>query len=245
MRGIVVNVLRIIGLATFCFITVTYADFTDGLVAYYPFSGNADDASGNEQHGVVTGATLTTDRFGNSAAAYRFDGVDDYISARVTELPYGNAPRTLTAWLMPTRAVVNDAMLGVVVYGAGNNHTLFGLALNPGETPFFWGGYADFYPKMSIPVGTWSFVAVTYRNSTIEMMVNGIVATPTASLLIPPTMESCSLVYLRSMGTDQAGLQVPGTGGLEAVSMMCVFIIALFQHQRLWDFTPTSPPAQG
>ncbi len=52
---------------------------TDGLVAYYPFDGNADDASGNGNHGIVHGATLTMDRFDNADSAYSFDGVDDYI----------------------------------------------------------------------------------------------------------------------------------------------------------------------
>jgi hypothetical protein len=32
---------------------------TNGLVAYYPFNGNANDESGNGNNGVVYGATLT------------------------------------------------------------------------------------------------------------------------------------------------------------------------------------------
>ena len=39
---------------------------TNGLVAYFPFNGNAQDASGNSNNGVVMGgATFGTDRFGN------------------------------------------------------------------------------------------------------------------------------------------------------------------------------------
>ena len=53
---------------------------TNGLVGYWPFNGNANDASGNGNNGTVNGATLTTDRFGNSNNAYYFDGVNDYIS---------------------------------------------------------------------------------------------------------------------------------------------------------------------
>ncbi len=45
-----------------------------GLKAYYPFSGNANDVSGNNNNGTVTGATLTTDRFGNANSAYSFNG---------------------------------------------------------------------------------------------------------------------------------------------------------------------------
>ena len=48
----------------------------NGLVAYYPFSGDADDASGNGNNGVVCGATLTSDRHGNPDSAYYFSGYD-------------------------------------------------------------------------------------------------------------------------------------------------------------------------
>jgi hypothetical protein len=72
----------------FFFVTVsilTYAQVpnyvpTNGLVGWWPFNGNANDLSGNGNNGTVNGATLTTDRFGNSAAAYSFDGVNDFIS---------------------------------------------------------------------------------------------------------------------------------------------------------------------
>ena len=46
-----------------------------GLVAYFPFSGNANDASGNNKNGIVHGAILTTDRFGNANSAYFFGDV--------------------------------------------------------------------------------------------------------------------------------------------------------------------------
>ncbi len=48
----------------------------DGLVAYYPFNGNANDESGNENHGTVSGASLTEDRFGQEQSAYYFDEND-------------------------------------------------------------------------------------------------------------------------------------------------------------------------
>jgi hypothetical protein len=59
--------------------------FKDGLVAHYPFNGNAKDVSGNGNHGVVKGgATLTTDRRGNANSAYSFDGKDDYVEVTLS-----------------------------------------------------------------------------------------------------------------------------------------------------------------
>ena len=47
-------------------------NLSNGLVGYWPFNGNANDESGNGNDGTVNGATLTTDRFGNSNSAYEF-----------------------------------------------------------------------------------------------------------------------------------------------------------------------------
>ena len=52
---------------------------TDGLIGYWPFNGNANDESGNGNHGKVNGATLTEDRNGKANSAYSFDGVSSFI----------------------------------------------------------------------------------------------------------------------------------------------------------------------
>ena len=49
----------------------------NGLVAEYLFDGNANDSSGNGYNGTVQGATLITDRFGRTNAAYSFNGISN------------------------------------------------------------------------------------------------------------------------------------------------------------------------
>lgn len=49
----------------------------NGLIAWYPFSGNANDGSGNGNNGTVNGAALTTDRFSAANSAYYFNGNAD------------------------------------------------------------------------------------------------------------------------------------------------------------------------
>lgn len=68
---------------------------TNGLVAWYPFNGNAIDGSGNDNNGTVDGATLTTDRFGNLNHSYSFDGVNDKIVVPNPQ-QLGNNPINLT-----------------------------------------------------------------------------------------------------------------------------------------------------
>ena len=50
-------------------------------MAYYPFNGNANDESGNDNNGTVNGVTnLTTDANGTTQKAYSFSGGNgDYI----------------------------------------------------------------------------------------------------------------------------------------------------------------------
>lgn len=47
-------------------------DLSNGTVAYYPFNGNANDESGNGLNGIVSGATLSSDRFNQAGKAYNF-----------------------------------------------------------------------------------------------------------------------------------------------------------------------------
>ena len=77
-----------------------------GLVAYYPFNGNANDESGNGIHGSINGATLTTDRFGNDSSAYSFDGQNDYIDLGIN---FTNVfvPFSVSAWIYKTGMVRN------------------------------------------------------------------------------------------------------------------------------------------
>ncbi len=70
---------------------------TNGLVGYWPFNGNANDASGNGNNGMVNGATLANDRFGNTNSSYVFDGVNDYIGTNLSGIT-GQNSRTISFW---------------------------------------------------------------------------------------------------------------------------------------------------
>jgi gliding motility-associated-like protein len=54
-------------------------NLNSGLLAYYPFNGNANDASGNGNNATFNNATLTNDRLGNPNSAYVFNGIDNFI----------------------------------------------------------------------------------------------------------------------------------------------------------------------
>ena len=83
------------------------ANLQQGLVAYYPFNGNANDESGNGNNGTVNGATLTEDRFGNANGAYSFDG-NDWIDATDNGFPNGISGYTFSAWFFLSSQNLNS-----------------------------------------------------------------------------------------------------------------------------------------
>jgi hypothetical protein len=107
---------------------------TNGLAAYYPFNGNANDASGNGINGTVNGATLIPDRFGIANSAYSFNGTNNYIS--FATVPTTNVDDwTMTAWVQPASLPEFGIAVSIgyddAVYGDGYS---FGISGDPAGT---------------------------------------------------------------------------------------------------------------
>jgi len=118
---------KALGFSVRCIKDTPITTLNNGLVAYYPFSGNAGDSSGNGNHGTVNGATLTTDRFGNSGKAYSFDGAGDYI--HLNNLSLNNQNITISTWVKVQNYDFNIPNYLQSIYyfgseaGGGNSHT--------------------------------------------------------------------------------------------------------------------------
>lgn len=81
------------------------------LVAYYPFNGDAMDASGNNLNGVVSGPTLAQDRFRNTENAYYFDGINDRITVANSNL-INLTSWTFSMWLKIDEVYSEAATIG-------------------------------------------------------------------------------------------------------------------------------------
>ena len=91
---------------------------TNGLIAYYPFNGNANDIAGTN-NGVSYGATLTTDRFGNPNSAYFFNGSSSYIQTAHPMQDLTNA--TFSFWFNATKVGAGRVFLSDSDTAAGND----------------------------------------------------------------------------------------------------------------------------
>jgi hypothetical protein len=69
------------------------------LVAYYPFSGNANDSSGNNLNGSPNNVFSAFDRFNNPNSAYSFNGLTSYIDVPNNALLNFPNAITLNFWM--------------------------------------------------------------------------------------------------------------------------------------------------
>ena len=162
---------------------------TSGLVAYYPFNGNANDLSGNNLNGTVTGAVLTSDRFGTSNNAYNFDYTHWSWGSGGDEIfiPFNsilNTPNlTVSVWAMRNSAGYTSQQQTVI------SRYQFGYSTPYGE---HWQIYADPSPSCliktsiinsngvysmnngpSLLLNNWFHIAMTFDGTTVKQFING------------------------------------------------------------------------
>jgi uncharacterized protein (TIGR02145 family) len=98
---------------------------SDGLVAWYPFNGNANDELNPSDISEVDGAELSIDRFGLSDNAYYFDGYDDQIITN--NYGPGGTGISLSFWYK-TQQTTGNAYL--ISFGGGGWGTYFEIINN-------------------------------------------------------------------------------------------------------------------
>jgi gliding motility-associated-like protein len=175
--------------------------FSQTPVASFPFNGNANDASGNGNNGILGGETanpgLTTDRFGNANSAYEFGG---YYNKNWIRVPNSNSLKftkqlSISLWFSQCKF---DGMDGWGSYNANGHHILFskagdGISANPG---IFSGIYTDKNNLLNIGIGNkngygqalninagtvlncfdlceWIHYVVVINNDILKMYING------------------------------------------------------------------------
>jgi len=152
-------------------IVTTPGNFTyleRGLVAYYPFNGNADDESEfYSNDGTVTGADLAADRFNKANSAYLFGG-----SAESDKIDCGNNSSldiskaiSISVWIKPS------TLTGRIIKKRGFGGYEFDIS-NPNIRVSFNGNQGAF-TSISGMENQWIFVTTTWDGASNKMFVNG------------------------------------------------------------------------
>jgi hypothetical protein len=158
------------------FTTLTSNIPSVGLVAYYPFEGNADDQTSNENDGIVNGATLATDRFGDQNCAYYFDGISNMITGTTNNWPLTNSSRTISVWFKLNSLPANGDNNLLINYGPEIEHCLNNLYLQytvgNGKRVFYGGYFDDIYASYNYEIDTWYNVITTFDGTNATMYIN-------------------------------------------------------------------------
>lgn len=169
-----VSCIRTLGVLVSCLWTsLGQMPVSGALVAYFPFDGDATDATGNGHDGTVFGATLGS---GFTGQAYDFAGLSafDHVSVPLDINPSTYPKLTMGAWVQPDSLPpggINQEQALIVSHDDGWFDRAFGLQswpASPSGWAAFAGGNGVIGPNQSIavPSATWTFVAVVYDQTT-------------------------------------------------------------------------------
>jgi hypothetical protein len=156
-----------------------YSQPTDNIVAYYAFSGDANDGTSNAKNATVSGATLTTDRLGKANSAYSFNGSSSLIYLPNNLLPGSSADLCLSFWfksygignfsshvLVDLRGQYNFAVSYMPTNSTYQRAVVFYIANSSASI--------DCYtPNNYIQDNIWYHVVANYGNNTMQLYING------------------------------------------------------------------------
>ena len=144
---------------------------TEGLVAWYPFNGNANDESGNGNDGIVNGATPSSDRHAIENLAYSFNGESSYI---LIESDFDSNERSVCLWVKASNieaSLIYDTDhtnldYGLTQFGCGTwSPSSFGIGVgHPGGMNTF---------QANGEVDIWYMLSVTRDSDSTRYFFNG------------------------------------------------------------------------
>lgn len=150
---------------------------TNGLIAYYPLSGDTRDYSGSGYDGFPTNIVSAPDRFGLANGAFYFSGTNSFIDL-------GNPPAfnfrndfSLSIWVKATTPQIGTYFLGkysafsMNAYGLGTSDFAVSYAfMQNGSFPS--GAYLEGGPE--IGDGSWHHILATFqRTNAASLYVDG------------------------------------------------------------------------
>jgi hypothetical protein len=193
---------------------------TNGLEGWWPFNGNANDESGNGNNGTVNGATLSSDRFGNTNSSFHFDGINDWIN-----MPSGSSTSmnitsnyTVSFWFKTTQGT-NAGLIGfgdninsngggyLVAIGNGNLN-------NPnGKLTAMTG--SNWYTGVNQVIDNkWHFACVVLNQNSLKFIIDNVMD---ASFL--NAQNPLSFNGLRAIGARNNGLAGYFNGNIDDIGI--------------------------
>lgn len=155
----------------------------NGLVAYYPLNGSADDLSGNGNTGTNHGAVPCEDRFGIAGHALSFNGTDNYISVDYQFTDTYESEYSVSLWVKANSTQTAYAKLLCFPYSLTESvfpYHYFGFSYandlgepNPGAGYFDETGFIGSAGAWGLAPDTWNLLTFTFKFGQMTFYVNG------------------------------------------------------------------------
>lgn len=150
---------------------------SNGLLAYWPFSGNTNDQTTNANHLTNNGATLVADRNGTANAAYSFNGAGNYLEKTVPSFVFSpsgtfsvsfwiNRPSTSGGVAMMSGSGTANNFIWLFSGSAANN--TFGT--NKQQSAWIWA-------NSPYVVNQWEHYVCMFINGVMRIYRNGVLET--------------------------------------------------------------------
>jgi len=142
---------------------------TQGLVAYYPFSGSADDKGGYGYHGSTYNVTLIADRFNQADQAYAFNGTSSYITTTLDVQPKAMPTTTWSFWFNSSGTYARQHIIGD---DDGNFDRTITLENDLSLGVF--NGSSNVWTPVMINKDKWYHCVITYTPNNMFLYVNNV-----------------------------------------------------------------------
>lgn len=169
----------------FCQNVPTYVS-SNGLIGWWPFNGNANDQSGNNNNGVINNATLTLDRNGSPNSAYLFNGTSANIILGQNTSPFQfNGNFTLSYWIKDNMiSQVNQCIVNTLphtILGHSFNYTYanpttpgqIGQAFGNGTGTWIVNAFSPYYPNSMFLSNQWVHNVMVKNGGLWQFYENG------------------------------------------------------------------------
>jgi hypothetical protein len=151
----------------------------NGLVAYYPFNGNANDESTYKNNGIVYGATLANDRSGNKDKAYYFDGIENYIAVQNSPSLNITGAISLCAWIKVEETCYSPGIINKINQDKSTGYLLRFNNYNDllGEFRLYYSAAKGMSAKVNskdiLTDNLWHFLVGTYDGDSLCFYLDG------------------------------------------------------------------------
>jgi hypothetical protein len=148
---------------------------SNGLVAWYPFNGNANDESGNGNNGINNGATLTIDRNGNANKAFAFNGTSNYIDVSDNNTLDLVSTFTISGWYNTTATSANlYTLVGKSRDNSGGTGYVLAYGIPSSTLSLNWGPNIVLNIPSTIYSSGWHFMVGTSDGSNIKIYMDSV-----------------------------------------------------------------------